>query len=94
MIGRMVAMEKLPSVIPMVIGEVWYCILNNIFLFEGGAQVKEACVITNICAVLEAITEAIIHAGHERSDLFSTELEDEHKLRGREEGIETGRCES
>ena len=60
--GRLVTLEKNPSVIPMVIVEECQIILADIILHVGGSQEKEACRSVNLCAGLKSGIEGDINA--------------------------------
>ena len=58
----LMALDKCPGICPIGIGEIWRRILAKCVLKVDGANAKDACGNTQMCANLEAGIEGAVHA--------------------------------
>ena len=62
MSGRLVALDKMPGVRPVGIGEVWRRLFAKAVLLVAGPEATEACGADQLCAGLSAGIEGGVHA--------------------------------
>ena len=70
--GRLVALDKQPSVRPLGIGEAWMRAISKLVLMQCGRDGKAACGNTQLCTGLEAGIEGAIHASIQRATAIDT----------------------
>ena len=68
---RMLALDKVPGVHPLGVGEVWRQAITKCALKACREDAKAACSSTNLCAGLEAGIEGALHAVSKRSEAES-----------------------
>ena len=56
------ALNKCPGIRPIGISEIWRRLLAKCVLKVAGAEAKDACGNTQLCASLEAGIEGVVHA--------------------------------
>ena len=81
MSGRLVALDKLPGVITVGIGELFRSLLAKLILCTGGARAKESCGSAIPCEGLEAGIEVAIHVVGERAELGRVEMGEDWRRR-------------
>ena len=62
MAGRLMAIDKMPGICPIGIGETWRRCIAKCVLKVAGTEAKEACGTDQLCAGLEAAIEGGIHS--------------------------------
>ena len=62
MSSHLVALNKMPGVCPVGIGDTWRHLLTKSILLVCGKDAKEACSTDQLCAGLEAGIEGTIHS--------------------------------
>ena len=66
---RLVALDKVPGVRPLGIGEIWRRAIAKCALVACGEDAKAACGSTQLCAGLEAGIEGALHSVSQRAEL-------------------------
>ena len=62
MSGRLIALDKIPGIRPVGIGETWRRMLDKCLLRVSGQKAKAACETEQIAGGVEAGIEGAIHA--------------------------------
>ena len=61
MSGRLIALDKMPGIRPIGIGETWRRLFAKSVIEDSGAEVVEACGCKQLCAGLKAGIEGAVH---------------------------------
>ena len=73
--GRLMALDKMPGIRPIGIGELWRRLFCKLCMLASGEEATEACGNTNLCGGLEAGIEGGIHAAKRIWDELNEEEE-------------------